>query len=103
MAAGLVGIHSKRVIALSGTPYNNNCQDIATLMSYIDPMQRSAVLKFWENATGNYTCSNRVKINLREWTNKYLVRREKDVIEHKLTKKEIRNVAIIEKESVMQM
>ena len=105
MAAGLIGIHSERVISMTGTPYNNNCQDIATLMTFIDPSHESAILSFWKNATGGGANSQQVQKNLSEtrWTDRYIIRREKKVIQHKLKKKEIRKVEIIEKESVMKM
>lgn len=86
MAAGLLGLHTNRMIPMSGTPYNNSCQDVATQMAFIDPRLGSANEKWWKNATKS--CAARdVQAEIREWSDNYLVRRDKDVIASQLPKK----------------
>jgi hypothetical protein len=74
-------------------------------MTFINPLHDSAKLSFWKSATGDGYFSQQVKKNLSktQWPDRYIIRREKKVIQHKLKKKEVRKVEIIEKESVMAM
>ena len=50
IGAMLAGVHSHRVVLLSGTPYNNNKGDLATMCAFIDPSLPAARRKFWERA-----------------------------------------------------
>jgi len=42
IGTALLGAQTKRVILLTGTPYNNSHRDMAALMTYIDPRHPSA-------------------------------------------------------------
>jgi SNF2-related domain len=88
MAAGLMCLHSERVGILTGTPFNNSCQDMAALMTFIDPSHNSAVLGWWRVKMGARS-GKVVMRSLADWTDRYVLRREKDVIAHLLKKKNI--------------
>jgi len=45
--ASLLGMHSKRTVLLTGTPYNNSPQDMATQMMYIEPSHKAAGIKWY--------------------------------------------------------
>ena len=86
MAAGLISLHSERVALLTGTPFNNSLQDMATLMTYIKPSDKAAELKWWTKAT-EPRAARTVAGRLQEWTTRNMLRREKKIIEHLLPKK----------------
>jgi hypothetical protein len=88
LGAALLGIHAERVVPLTGTPYNNGPQDVATLMTFIDPSEDSASEKWWKNAT-KVGAAAAVKEAVSEWSNTYMLRREKDVLGSKLPKKTV--------------
>jgi len=94
LAAGLIGLHSDRMIPMSGTPYNNSSQDLATLMSFIDPSLASANERWWKEATEGKRAPD-VVTAVEDWNKMYLVRRDKSVIAKNLPKKTItkKNVA----------
>ena len=53
----MAGAHAPRVINVTGTPFNNNHQDMATLMSFCDWRRAGDAGKFnsatwWHKATG---------------------------------------------------
>ncbi|KAG7361311.1 SNF2-related protein [Nitzschia inconspicua] len=93
MAAGLICLHSERVGLLTGTPFNNSCQDMAALMTFIDPLDDSAFLSWWKEKMDARVGST-VRQALSDWTSRYLIRREKEVISHLLPKKRIRKEAV---------
>ena len=59
---------------------------MATLMTFIDPALSSADMKWWEKATET-KCAQYVIQNVKEWRQKYVIRREKSVLADQLTKK----------------
>lgn len=95
MAAGLVSLHSERIVLLTGTPFNNSCQDLATLMTYIKPSNKAAELNWWKGVTSPRV-GVKVVERLAKWTSTFVLRREKSVIEHLLPKKEVRRENISE-------
>jgi hypothetical protein len=58
MGAALLGAMSERIVPLSGTPYNNGPQDVATLMAFIDPTLPSANKPWWIHATKDHGISS---------------------------------------------
>lgn len=78
---------------MTGTPFNNTLQDMATLMSFIQPSHGSAYKRWWVKATDNGTAKS-VQKAVKSWSSKYLVRRGKDTIEHFLPKKTVRKESI---------
>lgn len=88
-AAGLLGLQSERMIPLSGTPFNNSLQDVATLMTMIDPTADSSLEKWWKQATKS-TAAEHVISSISEWNKDFLVRRGKEVIAANLPKKTVR-------------
>ena len=91
----MIALHSERVLLLTGTPFNNNLQDMATLMTYVDPTHDSAIFDWWERAAC-YGGAAEVKMKLAKWASTYLVRREKDVIADKLPEKTFKKVKVAE-------
>ena len=88
LAAGLLGLHTNRMIPMSGTPYNNNAQDLATLMTFIDPSLSSAREEWWNNATQN-GAAPAVAEACHEWKEAFLVRRDKTVLQGILKDKHV--------------
>jgi SNF2 family DNA or RNA helicase len=78
---------------MSGTPYNNRLQDIATLMTFVNPRHASARESWWKQATKNKSAST-VLEKVKEWNENYLIRRGKDVLARQLPPKEIRKAII---------
>ena len=68
---------------------------MATLMTYVDPAHRSAVLEWWKWAT-SYGGAAEVKTKLAKWASTHLVRREKDVIADQLPEKTFQKVKVAE-------
>ncbi|CAB9520696.1 regulator of chromatin subfamily A containing DEAD/H box 1 [Seminavis robusta] len=93
MAAALLGLHTERMLPMTGTPYNNSCQDIASLMTFINPTEHWAAEKWWKRATENGD-SRRVAQAVAEWSSTRLLRRDKDVIADKLPGKAVRKVRV---------
>jgi SNF2 family DNA or RNA helicase len=92
-AAAMIGLHSECVLPMSGTPYNNRLQDIATLMTFVNPRHASARESWWKQATKNKSAST-VLEKVKEWNENYLIRRGKDVLARQLPPKEIRKAII---------
>jgi SNF2 family DNA or RNA helicase len=88
LAAAMIGLHSESIFPMSGTPYNNSPQDIATLMSFIDPKEVSAREKWWKKATKD-SAAHMVLKQIKDWNDNFLIRRGKDVIARQLPPKTI--------------
>lgn len=67
LGACLLGSHSKRIVLLSGTPYNNGPSDMSALMTFIDPYLESAQLSFWEDATRDGSPKSVIKKGEPNW------------------------------------
>jgi hypothetical protein len=102
-AAALISVDCARVIAATGTPYNNREQDIATLQAMIDPTSNAATIDFWDNAVGKRgggLNSDVIADNIRKWREfdngdaKGMLRRSKDVLQVQLPKKTIREEVV---------
>ncbi|CAB9519192.1 annealing helicase and endonuclease ZRANB3 [Seminavis robusta] len=100
IGAGLVGIHTERMILLSGTPYNNRLQDIATLVMFMNPSDPSARVEWWQKAT-KCGAAQQVIRQIEDWSKENLLRRGKDVIASQLHKKSIVHRPIVPAESEM--
>ena len=75
---------------MTGTPYNNSAQDIATLMTFIDPSLHSSYESWWKKATQDKAPVS-VARAVKEWNESYMVRREKKVLGDRLKRKIIVN------------
>ncbi|KAL3910926.1 MAG: hypothetical protein SGILL_007492, partial [Bacillariaceae sp.] len=95
MVASLAGLHSERTIPLTGTPFNNSPQDIATLMTFIKPSDDASKLKWWKRVAAGST-GPKVKELASQWSSRNLLRREKDIIAHLLPKKVVAKVEVHE-------
>jgi SNF2-related domain len=89
IGAGLIGLHAERMIPMSGTPYNNGCQDLATLMTMIDPSSEAAYEDWWKEATKEQAAT-KVAMAISEWSKNFVIRRDKSVIAANLPQKLIR-------------
>ena len=74
---------------MSGTPFNNTLQDMATLMTFIDPNHSSARFKWWKDNTNNGE-ARRVVESIQGWSNTFLIRRGKDAITGQLPAKDVK-------------
>jgi len=86
IGAALLGRLSERCVPLTGTPYNNGPQDMASLMNFIDVHHPAARKNWWVNATKDGGMETVIR-NVRDWRSEYMIRREKDVLTCKLFKK----------------
>ena len=86
MAASLLGLHAHYIVPMSGTPFNNNVDDLATLMTFIDPSVASAKARWWKKATDVRVAEN-VREAISDWSGQFLLRRGKDAIANKLPAK----------------
>jgi hypothetical protein len=57
-------------------------------MTFIDPSLESATASWWDRAT-SLKAADKVRRNVNEWRQNYVVRREKDVLKDRLTEKHI--------------
>ena len=67
---------------------------LAALTTYLNPSARAAGLGWWKKATESTDGRSVVK-RLTDWTNAYLLRREKDVIADRLPKKQTQKQAVL--------
>eukprot|EP00978_Attheya_sp_CCMP212_P033449 scaffold134990_cov44-Attheya_sp.AAC.2 len=88
IGACLLGCHAERLVPLTGTPYNNGPQDMAALMTFIDPCHQAANKKWWEKATDGGRIQSVVD-SVHKWREQYMIRREKSVLHARLPKKNI--------------
>ena len=84
-------MHSRRVILLSGTPFNNNKGDLATMSMLIDPSLEAANKKFWEKALSQLNVDKH-----NAWIAAYLLHRKKeDVLKHLLKGKRHEQLIVV--------
>lgn len=93
MAAALIGLHTERMIPMSGTPYNNTVQDMATLMTFIAPGHKSAKENWWKDVT-KMGAADRVVQAIQGWSTEFLIRRGKDAISSQLPAKVVQALKI---------
>lgn len=67
------------MVTLTGTPYNNGSQDLASLMTFIDPTHRAAQKDWWDRATSKGR-GVAVAEAISEWRQDFMVLRKKDVV-----------------------
>ena len=79
---------------MSGTPFNNTLQDMATLMTFIDPVHSAAKFKWWKDNTKNGQARIVVK-SIEGWSREFLIRRGKDVIVGQLPDKAVSTKHIV--------
>ena len=77
VGAALLGVHAARSICVTGTPYNNRTQDLAALMTFINPAVQSSHNDFWIQATSTMSDVDIVR-KVTAWRNTYLIRRRKE-------------------------
>lgn len=94
MGALMAGVHSHRVVLLSGTPYNNNKGDLATMSSFIDPSLAASRKKFWEKALESKQTGGRLAEH-NAWLLRYLLRREKSVLKDSLPPKNVHELMVL--------
>ena len=78
IGAMLAGVHSQRVVLLSGTPYNNNKGDLAAMCAFIDPSLPAARRQFWERALEKQSAA--IVAQHHAWLSSYLLHRKKGVV-----------------------
>lgn len=88
IGTGLLSDISLRNIPLSGTPYVDGPQDMATLMMYIDPTKEWSDKNWWKIAVLQYPSKETVQ-SICQWRGTYLVRHEKSVLEGELPAKTV--------------
>lgn len=88
LGTGLLGTAAQRSVPISGTPYNNGPQDMATLMTFIDPGMAPANLSWWERATEEGD-SEIIAERVDDWRRNFMIRRDKAVLTVKLPPKKV--------------
>ena len=85
IGGGLLSMHATRRVPMTGTPYNNSFNDLATLMAFIDSSEPSAYSsKFWDHmATPWFNTA------VKDWRRKFMVRRRKDILRNTLPEKHV--------------
>ena len=86
MGSALLGMYSNRIALLSGTPYNNSSQDMATQMTMIDANHPAADVEWWKQATSDISLDKVVK-NITSWREVYMLRRDKTLLSKTLPPK----------------
>ncbi len=88
IGAALLGVISKRTIPISATPFIDSTQDVATLMTFIDPTMKAAHKSWWKEATRTNADDTTVQ-EVSNLCQHYIIRRERDVLKNQLTRKTI--------------
>jgi len=88
ISAGMLGLHAERCIPMSGTPYNNGPQDMATLMTFVDPSLDASYEGWWKAATKEGGAAAVVK-NVSECLSTHMIRRDKKILQNRLPKKTV--------------
>jgi len=79
IGTALLGINAERMVPLTGTPYNNGNQDLASLMTFIDPTHPAAQKDWWDKATSKRS-GHAVAEAISDWRGDYMVLRKKEVV-----------------------
>ena len=79
IGCALLGVNAERMVPLTGTPYNNGNQDLASLMAFIDPTHVAAQKDWWDKATSK-RWGPAVAEAISDWREDYMVLRKKDVV-----------------------
>ena len=78
---------------MTGTPFNNGIQDLASLCTFFQPNTPFSRISWWKDATKNGAVGS-VTQSTEVWTSSSLLRRGKNVISHLLPGKTSRQVMI---------
>lgn len=90
LGASLLGLHGERTVPMSGTPMNNGPQDMATLMTFMNPKMEEAHEEWWKDATSFRASTDaRVRENIAARLEKCMLRRSKKLLEDRLPKKTV--------------
>jgi hypothetical protein len=97
MMAAAIGTHSQRTICCTGTPYNNNLQDLASLCAFVSPRRRNPYnnVEWWKKAYGmskDYIPpqeEEKVLAALEKWREEFWLRRTADVLATALPEKTV--------------
>lgn len=88
--SAMLGRFCERVVLLSGTPYNNSNQDMASQMTIIDAKHPSSDIYWWEKATLECNLDNdKIKDNIKEWRKNFMLRRDKTLLKDTLPAKKV--------------
>lgn len=79
IGTALLGLNAERMVPLTGTPYNNGNQDLASLVTFIDPTQRAAQKEWWDKATSK-RLGHQVAEAISDWRAEYMVLRKKEIV-----------------------
>ena len=79
MLASLKKLPCKRILLLTGTPIQNNIEELWSLLNYIEPMQFPSLNGF-KNQFGQLTTSEQVD-NLHKVLKPFILRRQKEDVE----------------------
>jgi len=93
IGAALLGLLSDRTIPMSATPYVESTQDMATLMTFIDPSLKAAYKLWWKETTQEYV-SDSLLNEVRDFRRLYMIRRERNVLTKELVGIETRVVNV---------
>lgn len=94
IGCALLGVNAERIVPLTGTPYNNGNQDVATLMSYIDASHPAALKGWWDKATSKRS-GPAVAEAVRGWRVEYMLLRKKEVVlKNKLPAKIVKAIMV---------
>jgi len=92
---GVLGLSCERVVPITGTPYNNGPQDMATLMTFIQPTLPSSRMNWWIKALETHSSKTKDVIqNVHDWRQHYVIRRDKTALADKLKKKTVCSIDI---------
>lgn len=75
----LIGINAERIVPLTGTPYCNGNQDLASLMAFIDPTHGASRKDWWDSKTSK-RAGPAVVAALGDWREDYMLLRKKDIV-----------------------
>lgn len=81
-----MGAHSLRSVPLTGTPFCNGVDDLASIMTLINPNLKSAKSPYWKRVTDKAPASQVVE-SCSNVTTTFFVRREKEAVLKDMVKK----------------
>ena len=79
---------------MTGTPYNNSSQDLATFMAFVDPTLGYANDGWWKEVTTQDGAAASVGKAVAEWKGKFVIRRNKNALGDQLTRKTIKSAQV---------
>eukprot|EP00977_Amphora_coffeiformis_P000601 scaffold134_cov94-Amphora_coffeaeformis.AAC.7 len=80
IATALLAAHSLRSVPVTGTPYCNGPDDLASMISFINPCIRQAMTPWWKDVTSHSRRPEIIAQRCNRITQMYFVRREKQAV-----------------------